>query len=375
MPWLYVGTYPTGDGPGSGEGIWRVSLDTASCALGEPRLLVGTPSPSFVALAPSGERLYAVSEQSQGSVATFAVSTTDGAPVLEPRGRASSGGADPCHLVALDHEVWVSSYSSGTFGVLALDASGDLAEDAALSTFEHSGSGPVLDRQEGPHAHSALPTPSGRFAWVMDLGTDEVRRYRRSGRTATAALEPDGIAVTFPAGTGPRHAVIHPGGTAFVVGELDAAVHVVRTDPSSGGGVPVAAVPACTTPSRDGVRPLPSHVALSADGTRLYVAVRGPDVVATFAVHGGGGGGTVRSATSADTTSGHATLEHLADTPVAGVWPRHFAVVAADDGADLVVVANQESSALVVLRIDPVTGAGEAVSQVEIPAPACVAVA
>ena len=61
----------------------------------------------------------------------------------------------------------------------------------------------------------------------------------------------------------------------------------------------------------------------------------------------------MRSATSAGTTSGHATLEHLADTPVAGVWPRHFAVVAADDGADLVVVANQESSALVVLRIDP----------------------
>ncbi|MEP7765859.1 beta-propeller fold lactonase family protein [Sanguibacter sp. 25GB23B1] len=391
MPWLFVGTYPTGGSPGSGEGVWGVPLDTGSGGLGEPSLLVETASPSFVALAPSGERLYAVSEQSQGSLAAFAVSATHGTPVLEPRGGASSGGADPCHVVALDHELWVSNYSSGTFGVLALDASGDLVPGAAPSTFGHAGSGPVLDRQEGSHAHSSLPTPCGRFAWVMDLGTDEIRRYRRTrgsrddGRVSTDSssvtgsttgesevVVGDGIAVAFVPGTGPRHAVIHPGGTAFVVGELDASVHVVSTDTSSGSGDPVASVPACRTPSRDGVRPLPSHLALSPDGARLYVAVRGPDVVATFAVRGGG---TLVHEGLAHETPRHATLEHLADTPVGGVWPRHFAVVEADDGADLVVVANQESSSLVVLRMDPVTGGGTVVAQAEIPAPACVVVA
>ncbi|PFG35263.1 lactonase family protein [Sanguibacter antarcticus] len=368
MHWLFVGTYPTGDGPGTGEGIWGVPLDTGTGRLGAPRLLVEAAAPSFVAVSPSGLRLYAVSEQAHGTLSAFAVTLVDGTPVLERQGDEPSGGADPCHVVALEHEVWVSNYSSGTFGVQVLDDAGDLLP-GGLVTFEHVGSGPVLDRQGGPHAHSSLATPCGRFAWVMDLGTDEVRRYRRTDGCGSAAgtgdsgtVEPDGTAVVFGPGTGPRHAVVHPRGTAFVVGELDASVHVVQTDRDSGSGVPVTRAPACVTPSREGVVPLPSHVALSPDGTRLYVAVRGPDVVSTFAVHVGG-------------ESEPATIEHRADTSVAGVWPRHFAVVEADDGADLLVVANQESSSLVVLRMDPSTGAGVVVSQAQVPAPACVVVA
>lgn len=371
---LFVGTYPSADGPGSGEGVWSVRLDAGTGELMDQRLLVKTPSPSFVALLPSGERLYAVSEQTHGTVAAFAVTSVDGEPRLAEVGVARSGGADPCHLVVNAHELWVSNYSSGTFGVVALDPAGDLPPGTIPLSHAHAGSGPVLDRQEGPHAHSSLATPCGRFAWVMDLGTDEIRRYRRvthgqgldagiAGAVAVSAtLEADGVAVSFPPGTGPRHAVIHPSGTAFVVGELDAAVHMVRTDPDSGGGVPFASVPACVTPSRDGVTPLPSHVALSADGMRLYVGVRGPDVVSAFVVH-------------VDEGSGQATLEHRADTHVAGRWPRHFAVVGADDGADLVVVANQESGSLVALRMDRETGVGRVVGQVEIPAPACVVLA
>lgn len=370
MRWLSVGTYPTGEGPGSGEGIWALRLDTGTGVLSDARLAVEAPSPSFLAVSPAGDHLYAVSEQADGSVGAFSLTSAGGtapddAPCLVPTGSAPSGGADPCHVVANERELWVSSYSSGTFGVLALDPSGGLPPAAAPVTFGHAGSGPVLDRQEAPHAHSSLGMPGGRFVWVMDLGTDEVRRYRRvtggvDGAAATA-LEADGVAVTFAPGTGPRHAAVHPGGTAFVVGELDSAVHVVRTDPATGGGVPVGSVPACVTPSREGVDPLPSHVALGTDGSRLYVGVRGPDVVSTFAVH-------------AEPGSEHATLEHLADTPVGGTRPRHFAVVPADDGSDLVVVANQESASVVVLRMDPRTGAGRLVGQAEIPAPACIVV-
>ncbi|MNW66134.1 Lactonase, 7-bladed beta-propeller [compost metagenome] len=69
-------------------------------------------------------------------------------------------------------------------------------------------------------------------------------------------------------------------------------------------------------------------------------------------------------------------LEHLADTPLGGAWPRHFAVLApAGDGtpeADLVVVANQNSSNLTVLRIDRADGAGTLVDELAIPVPACV---
>ncbi|OLT48041.1 hypothetical protein BJF88_03380 [Cellulosimicrobium sp. CUA-896] len=105
---------------------------------------------------------------------------------------------------------------------------------------------------------------------------------------------------------------------------------------------------------------------------------------------------------------GAPTLEHLADTPVGGAWPRHFAVLtptdatdaadAADAAAaaggvaggdhgarthDLVVVANQHddpgardgdgpTSNLALLRVARADGAGEVLDVLALPAPACV---
>ncbi|MBI9116225.1 lactonase family protein [Sanguibacter suaedae] len=346
MRHLYLGTYPDGGPAGSGEGIWSLGFDQEARVFTEPRLLVATPAPTFVAQHPTQPRVYAVSETSPGTVSAFAV-TPDG---LDPRGSVDVRGADPCHVVALRDALWVCSYSSGTFSALPLDEHGDLRDEVVA--FDHDGSGPVEERQEGPHAHSALATPCGRFVWVMDLGTDEVRRYRRSDGSA-ARLVPDGTAAVLPAGAGPRHAAVHESGTVFVAGELDSRVHVLSTDRSSGSGVVVASSPACATPGPDGSAGFPSHVALSADGTRLYVAVRGPDVLSTFAVHDG------------------ARLEHLGDASVGGAWPRHFAVL--DDGrdGDVVVVANQGSSDVTAVHVDA-RGRGRVVASVAVPVPSCV---
>ena len=381
MQRLIIGTYPAGETAGSGEGLWEVCLDPGTGALSGSRQLVETPSPSFVALHPDGTTLFAVAETEEGAVTSF---TLTGDAIVERETR-SAGGVHPCHVVAREGEVWVTNYTSGTFTALGLDAAA--AFTGAVQSFGHAGSGPDTGRQGGPHAHFCLPAPSATGstgaagsageAWVVDLGTDEIRRHTTvagaTGTTGTtgateaagAAASPaasvaDGeVAATLPAGSGPRHAVAHPGGAVFVVGELDSRVHLLR--PATDAAVPgqsweaYASVPACVT-ADPGTGSFPSHVALSADGTRLYVAVRGPDVLATFAV-GQEEVGTV--------------LTHLADTPIGGVWPRHFAVVAADTG-DLVVVANQNSSNLTVLRIDPVTGAGELTASLELPAPACV---
>jgi 6-phosphogluconolactonase len=218
--------------------------------------------------------------------------------------------------------------------------------------FAHDGSGPDAGRQEGPHAHFCLGAPGGEYVWVSDLGTDQVRRFRRTEQSPVGVIDA-GIAVTLPAGTGPRHIAADHRGYAFVVGELDSSVHVVRVDADNGTGEVIASQPACVSPDT-GTGSYPSHVALSPDGSRLYVAVRGPDVLSVFAVGAAG-----------------AVLTHLADTPIGGVWPRHFAVVAHADG-DLVVVANQNSSNLAVLRIDAASGEGQLVADQPLPAPACV---
>lgn len=360
---LLVGTYPASDEPGSGEGIWSLDLDLRTGALSGARQLVETASPSFLAVHPSLDVVVAVSETGQGRVRTFVL---DGDGLLATSD-ASTGGDDPCHLVVGEGDVLVANYGSGSLAVLPTSPDGRLG--GSVATFAHSGSGPVRERQRSPHAHYVLEV-SDRFVWVSDLGTDEIRRFRR---TATpGVLVADGVAVVFPPGTGPRHVALAADGTAFVVGELDSQVHVVRTA-ADGSGTVVSSVPACTTPATESGS-FPSHVALSADGTRLYVSVRGPDVLSVFAVDPGSGADPV--------------VRHLADSPSGVVWPRHHAVLAPSGGQaergseglpgadgpvpDLVVVAGQTSGEVTVLRVDRETGVADVVSSVPLPAPACI---
>ncbi|WP_315097828.1 lactonase family protein [uncultured Cellulomonas sp.] len=331
---LWIGTYPVagaGTPVGQGEGIWRVDLDPATGELSGARQVVETPSPSFLAL--RGTVLYAANEQADGTVSAFDVV----GDTLRHRATVPSGGADPCHLL-LDADrrtLLVANYSSGTLGALPLDADGGFATLGPAQVLGHAGSGPDEGRQESPHAHFVALDPSGVFVLVVDLGTDEIRRYRRdAGR-----LVQDGIAATLPAGTGPRHLTFSVDGRfAYVVGELDVTVRVLAW--VGGVGTLVQTLPATTVPAPE--RRLPSHIVL--DGDRLLVGVRTSDVLARFTVRADG------------------LLEPVADDALPGAWPRHFAVV---DG--WTVVAQQVSGGLAVLDVD-----GTLVAETDLPAPTCV---
>ena len=117
---LWIGTYPPagiGTPPGRGEGIFRVDLDLATGALGEPRLVLEVPAPSFVVRRPDGEVLYATDESDAGRVAAFRVHD-DG---LEPLGTASSGGTYPCHLLLDGDLLYVANERSHEVMVLRVD--------------------------------------------------------------------------------------------------------------------------------------------------------------------------------------------------------------------------------------------------------------
>lgn len=376
---LWVGTYPAQgpDGPaGTGEGIWRLELDPRSGAV-RGDLAVRTAAPSFLAWGVDGRTVLAVGETAQGTVSAFRRADDDS---LEPLGTVSSGGAWPCHLLVHPegHAAYVSNYGSGSLGVLTL-------EDGALSpevleaggpvqVFEGSGSGPQTDRQDGPHAHSALLAPGGRHLLVADLGSDELRRYRV---LADGRLEADGVAHTFPPGTGPRHVAVGPRDHLYVVGELSVTVHVLAWDTATGTATQVQQLPACTSPLASGEHIYPAHVVVvpaAAAGGQVLVSVRGADVLSRFAVRDDG-----------------ARLTHLGDVPLGGTWPRHFAVApdpAADDdaivdgvpeerGGRWVVAALQNSDRVSVTPVaaaGPVAGGGTVVAHLEVPVPACVAV-
>lgn len=332
MSSLWIGTYPVagaGTPVGLGEGIWRVDL--VDGAVQDARQVVETPSPSFLALSADGSVLYAANEQADGTITAFDVVRDS----LVQRQVVPSGGADPCHLL-LDSDggaLLVANYSSGSLAVLPLDGTGGFAGDVRM--LGHVGGGPHPQRQEGPHAHFVVHAPGG-WVLVVDLGTDEIRRYRRDDE----GLRDDGIAVTFEPGTGPRHLAFSADGRfAYVVGELDVTVRVLAWDAATGTGTPVQTVPAIETPVAGA---LPSHVLL--DGRRLLVGTRTADVLAEFR------------------TTDHGLLEHVADHALPGSWPRHFEVV---DG--WTVVVDQVSSDLAVLAAD-----GSVRGSWPLPSPACV---
>ncbi|WP_425955986.1 lactonase family protein [Xylanimonas sp. McL0601] len=351
---LWIGTYPAeGASAGSGEGIWRVDVD-ADGRFGEPRLVVTSPSPSFVALHPSGRTLYAVAEDAPGAVSAFPVSD-DGA--LGDPVTLASGGTFPCHLLALTDALWVANYGDGVAAVAALDPdTGAFAVDA-VARFEGSGTGPQEDRQEGPHAH--FTAAAGDLALVVDLGADVIRRYPAGPPAADAPETDHVVAAALPAGTGPRHLVTLPDGALVVAGELDARLHVL-TPAGPGSWEHAASTPATTVEARDPEqRAAPSHVALSGD--LLTLGVRGADVLSVHRAVPG--------------EAGVPTLEPLADVPLgAGALPRHHAVLGETaDGRRLVVVARQGTGDLAAVLVDPVTGEGEVVDALPLPTPpACV---
>jgi 6-phosphogluconolactonase len=338
---VFLGCYTTGAG-GDGAGIVVARRAPAAAPLGAPTLAGASVAPSYVARHPHRDVLYAVNELPQGRLTAFLVGS-DG--LLKELSSWPTGGALPCFVTVTPDGAYavVTNYGSGSVASFALAADGtpthraDLAEHWAdtprydptddpgdeLPDTRADGRDPV--RQEGPHAHSVALTAAGVLA--LDLGLDTVYRYHLD--PATGRLEGGDPLLRLPRGTGPRHLVAVGDDVLHVVGELSGTVNTfARTGEQ---WHLVSSVPSSVSPDR-----LPSEIAVSADHRFLYVANRGPDTIATFAL---------------DPDRPAAPPRPVGEVPTGGRWPRHFSIV---DG--YLYVANERSDSVVAFALDPVTG-------------------
>jgi 6-phosphogluconolactonase (cycloisomerase 2 family) len=319
--WVFVGCY-TGESGGEGDGIALLGRDPVSGALTRLGVVARTPSPSFLAQHPARPVLYAVNELDAGTVSAF--SAADDGTLTELAVRPT-GGRHPCHLaVSADHRyLLVANYGSGSVSVHPLDSDGAPREHSDL--LDLTGSGPVADRQAGPHAHMVAPDPNGREVLICDLGADRVWRSRLdplSGR-----LAPPDTAVVAAPGTGPRRLCRSADGSLLMVGELAGGLSWYRAG-ADGALHRAGTVTASTT----GAPNLPSELVAGADGRFVYVGNRGPDTVSAFAWDG-------------------EKAELIAEVPTGGAWPRHLALL-----GDHLYVANERSHSVTTFRIEPDTG-------------------
>ena len=343
--YVYVGSETRTQGGHRKEGISVYQMDPRSGKLTEVQKAESGETPAFLAIHPNRKFLYAINEVHEGRATAFAVDGASGK--LNLLNTAPVKGFGPCYISLTPDAKWalVANYGGGSASVLPIQADGAIG--AAVATVQHVGQGDDPRRQEGPHAHSMITSPDGRFALVADLGTNRVYVYRLGQDGSLLPNDPP--AVIAEAGAGPRHMAFHPNGAfLYVSTELGNTVEVYAWDANAGA---LRRVQVCSTLPED--FQAISYVAdihLVPDGRYLYVSNRGHDSLTIFRV-----------------TADGSSLERAGFVSTGGHWPRNFTL---DPEGNFLIVANQESGTLVMFKIHPETGLPEPtgdVYQVETP--------
>ena len=343
---FYIGTYTDHN---SSQGIYQGTMDPVSGKLGPITPAATASDPSFLALSPNGDALYAAEETpGPGSVEAFQRSEKG---TLTPLNKEPAGGSGTCH-VSVDpsgRDVLVANYNSGTIACFRLKLGGAIGARTAL--VQYKGSGPNPARQAGPHAHSIYASPDDAYVYACDLGTDHVWIFKFDPATGTLHAATPPAAEVLP-GSGPRHLAFARGGRdVYVTSEMGDSVTFFTRNSHTGQLTRQQTVSTMPAGQPD-AKTATAEIVLHPDGKWLYASNRGSDAVSVFAV----------------ASSGRIKLIQVI---AAGVKvPRNVAI---DPTGRWMITAGQNDSRLAVLKIDPQTGKLSATANAaQVPAPVCV---
>lgn len=345
----YVGTY-TGK---KSQGIYTFTFNSATGEVGKPELAGEAVNPSFLAIHPSGKSLYAVGEvaavdgKKGGGVSAFAIQPDGKLKLLS---QASTVGSGPCHI-SVDKSgkvVLAANYGGGSVVALPIKADGSVGEHTGF--VQHTIKG-TAKRQN--HAHSVNLSPDNRFAFVADLGLDQVLIYKLDAAKGT--LTPNEPAFgTVPPGSGPRHFAFHPSGKfAYVINETTLSMTAFSYDAAKGALTEIHTV--STLPAADGPGPKPgwstAEVVAHPGGKFIYGSNRGHDTIAVFSV-------------AAD---GKITL--VQNAPAEVKTPRNFNL---DPTGKWLFTEGQGSDTIALFKVDLATGKLTATgTKLEVGVPVC----
>jgi 6-phosphogluconolactonase len=309
-PVVYVGGY------GGNFPLTTYDLDTDSGTLTARAATVdGGNSPSYLAVAPSGQFLYAANESddASGGLTAFAIGADGGLTKLNHVTGSDKGftfvAVDPTGKFALG-----ASYNGGSVSVFPLAVDGTLGEELDSHDFG-----------EGAQSHSVGFDPSGAWVFIPNKGKNEVAAIGLSANGMFSSTPP--LATPTAGGAGPRHiAVRRDGSAAFVVNELNSTL----ASYSIAGGALTEVDTISTLPMDFNAQNSGAHVELSPDEQFVFTSNRGHNSLAVFST----------------TTQGELSLvEH---EPCGGSTPRDFDV---DPAGKVLIAANQDSDTLTVFRI------------------------
>lgn len=349
---VYVGA---ARGEGDPEGIYIFRCNMASGALTPVGEITDIHNPSFLAVHPNGEVLYAINEdrsqaESQANVRAYAIDRQTGA--LRFINEQPTHGQGLAHI-SLDHAgrfLFATHYGGGSVTVLPINEEGSVGP--ASDVVQHAGSG-THPRQQAPHPHSAFVDPSNRFVLVPDLGLDKIMVYRLDAQNGRL-LPNDPPWAAVPPESGPRHLAFHPNGQLiYVINELASTITVFHYHAESGRCHAVQTVTTLPTEYTEAAANTTAEILVHPSGRFVYASNRGHDSLAIFAI---------------DEQDG--TLSPLGHEPTQGGHPRNFAL---DPTGTYLYAENRDSNNIVVFRVNPDTGllrpTGDVVT---VPRPVCI---
>jgi 6-phosphogluconolactonase len=346
--YLFAGTYTSGDS----KGIYVYQFDAATGDI-KPVSTIATENPSYLALSPTGNFLYAVNETNgdkPGGVSAFAFDRKTGQ--LQFLNKRASGGDDPCYVSVDNQRKWlmVANYNGGSLAALPILPDGYLGTVNQL--IQHAGKGPDTSRQEKPHVHSVTFSPDNRFLIAADLGLDKLSVFRFNASASTQPLVPypDSTVAAQPA-SGPRHISFYPGKPyVYLINEMGGAIDAFHyANGKFKAFQRITTIPEGYTGENVGS----ADIHVSPDARFLYASNRGDaNNIVIYSI---------------DKATGKLELKGFQSS--LGKTPRNFII---DPEGKWLLVANQRSDNIVIFRIDPKTGlltqTGEPVA---IPSPVC----
>lgn len=342
---LFIGT-----GSPDAKGIYQCQLDTETGMLTRPELAAEIGSPGFLALSPDGRHLYAICKQFR---ADFVSAYTVNGAKLTPLSAEEVGDGGSAHIAVHPNGKFLltAQYGGGSVAVFPILQGGVLGARSQL--IKHQGGSQVVEgRQNAPHPHYSGFSPDGRFAFVPDLGLDDIVIYRT---TPEGKLTEHGRASTVPGG-GPRHMRFSTNGKFIhLLDELSLSVTTFAYDADKGSTARVGTTP--TLPAEVKAREnfnSASEIVVHPNGKFLYTGNRGHDSVTVL---------------RCDPKTGKTEVVEI--EPIRGSWPRNINLT--PDGKWL-IAAGAHSNTLSVFSVDEESGELTFIprSPVNVPGPICI---
>lgn len=326
---VYLGTMSK-----TAEGIFRANFDPEQGKLTRVELAAQMERPAFLAFHPQRHTLYAIARPNkEASVVAYRI-WDDGA--LELLNVVPTGDDNAAHIAVHPSGKFLltAQYRAGSVALFPLQADGSLGERQQLIRHE-GGSGVVPQRQSAPHPHWVGFSPDGRFAFVPDLGLDQIVIY--AVNLDTLELEPAGYVDALP-GAGPRHMRFSADGRyVYLLNELTLAVTSFAYNSENGALEPRSTTQALTDELKAKERfNSSSEILVHPNGRFVYSANRGHDSVTAY---------TANLETGA--------LAVIEVEPIRGAWPRNIAM---DSTGAWLLAAGMHSNTVSVFAIDADSG-------------------